>query len=158
MKTAWNFERRRATCARFLVGVWVIAKGLPGAETSLEAVRSRMKLPPEDALFAARQLDADALIVFEPQGAVRSTPAGIARAGELFQTAISSASDFVAAQRIVNGAGFPRQMLEIAILANGGMLACTTPVDGGDRLALVDGEIVFERRGADGKFVRVERA
>ena len=80
MTVGWNFERRRDTCTQFLIGVHVFAKGLAERGTSLEAVRTRMRLSPEEALFAARRLSEEKLITFEAAGAVRSNARGIERA------------------------------------------------------------------------------
>jgi hypothetical protein len=57
MTAGWNFERRRDTCAAFVIGVFEIVNGRPDRDTSLEAVRNRMRLSPEEALFAARRLN-----------------------------------------------------------------------------------------------------
>src|SRR5687768_7826051 len=87
MSASWNFERRKITCARFIVGVSLLSKGKAGFETNLEAVRSRVRLPPEDALFAARRLDEEGLITFDAGGAVSSNAKGQGRAEEILQAA-----------------------------------------------------------------------
>jgi len=76
----WNFERRRDACTQFLIGVFLLTKGLPERDTSLEAVRTRIRLSPEEALFAARRLSDEKLIGFQPAGTVRSSTRGIDRA------------------------------------------------------------------------------
>ena len=92
MTVGWNFERRRDTCTVFLIGVSVLTEGLAERDTSLEAVRARMRLSPEEALFAARRLSEENLIALA--GAVRSNARGIARAHELMGAVRSKAQRF----------------------------------------------------------------
>ena len=154
MSPSWNFERRRVVCGAFVVGVSVVAKGKPGVLTSLEAVRSRMRLPPEDALFAARRLHEDQLIEFEAGGAVRSTDEGIRHADGLVRAAVSKVERFEEVSRTVAGGGVALAMLRTAILAHGGTLACGAP-DGSvvaHRLALREDLVTIERKTAEGTF------
>ena len=155
MSKAWNFERRQIVCARFIVGVSLVVKGATDAMTSLEAVRNRVRLPPEDALFAARRLDEEQKIQFDPGGAVRSTRKGIEHATEIVRVAAMNARHAEDVDRVVRGGGVPHAMLKLAVLANGGVLECE-PVDGEARSThrlRADGErLILERRVADDAF------
>jgi hypothetical protein len=155
MTAGWNFERRRDTCARFLIGVALLAKGRAAQDTSLEAVRHAMRLSPEEALFAARRLSEEEWITFEPGGAVRSNARGIERSAEMLRDVGARAQRFddVAAALRVGGAAVT--MFAAAIRATGGALACGSPdadADGAYRLVLVSDVVTLERRGDDGSF------
>lgn len=155
MANAWNFERRTVVRARFLVGVWLVAKGAVNVATSLEAVRNRMRLPPEDALFAARMLDSEQLIGFEPGGAVKSTAGGITRVIELLASAKEQARRVDDATRVVRTGGIPLEMLKLALLVEAGSLACESPerdLQTDYRLVLVGDKVTIERKGANGEF------
>jgi len=155
MPNAWNYERRRVVCAKFLVGVSLVAKGEANASTSLEAVRNRMRLPPEDALFAARRLSEEQLIGFDPGGAVRSTSEGIVRAAEILRSATSQTDHADDVRRTLRGGGMPFEMLKIALMANGGVLDCgARESEAGTvyRLGLAGEVITLERKTADGAF------
>lgn len=157
MTTGWNFERRRDTCTRFLIGVWALAQATPGRDTSLEAVRSRMRLDPEEALFAARRLGADELIAFTRGGAVVSNARGIARASELIDAVRASAARFDDVTRALRAGGTPLAVWAAVIRADGGTLACGAPDDGPvHRLALIDDLVTLQRQRADGAFEAVE--
>jgi hypothetical protein len=161
MTAGWNFERRRDTCARFLIGVALLAKGRAEFDTSLEAVRSVMRLPPEDALFAARRLGADGMIAFEPNGAVRSNARGLERAEVLLADARASALDHAAVARTLAEEGIALDVLRAAIRADGGWLPCGAPAsdaDGAYRLSLAGDAIVLERRRDDGTYEPAPRA
>jgi hypothetical protein len=152
---AWNFERRHLTCARFLVGVSLIAEGRANHDTSLEAVRHRMRLPPEDALFAARRLGDEELIAFEPGGSVRSTAKGVERAAALLRDASATTREFDVMARTLRGGGIPLGMLKIALHAAGGLHPCGAPAsdDGATyRVALVDDQVAVQRRRDDGTY------
>ncbi len=158
--SAWNFERRRVVCGKFVVGVSLVTKGKANVETSLEAVRNRMRLPPEDALFAARRLDEEQLIAFNPGGAVTSTRAGIDRAEEIVRVATSRFGDFEDVTRCLRAGGVELAMLKIALVANGGALACGGPADElsvEHRLALVGDEVAIERKTSEGAFEPLAR-
>jgi hypothetical protein len=155
MTAGWNFERRRDTCASFLLGVSLVTKGLAGRDTSLEAVRHPMRLAPEEALFAARRLSEEELIAFEPGGAVRSTAQGIARAQALASGARAKAQRFADVAAALRAGGSATALFVAVIRAGGGALACGSPdadPDGAYRLALVGEVLTLERRGADGAF------
>lgn len=146
MATAWNYERRQLTCAKFVIGVWLIAKGKAGVETSLEAVRNRVRLPPEDALFAARRLDEEQLVAFDPGGDVRAVAKGIARAEELLEKARSKTREIDDVTSTLSGGGVPLAILELAVIANGGSLPCGATTDGATshRLVLIGNALVLE--------------
>lgn len=155
MTAGWNFERRRDTCARFLLGVWVLAKGLPGRDTSLEAVRSRMRLAPEEALFAARRLHEEKLLAFEAGGAVRSSASGIERAEALMHGVRGRANNFDEVARVLRAGGTPLEVFASVIRADGGALACGAPdTDAAAqyRLTLVGDVVTLERGRPDGSF------
>jgi hypothetical protein len=150
MATSWNYERRHLTCGKFVVGVWLIAKGKAGFDTSIEAVRNRVRLPPEDALFAARRLDEEGLLAFEPGGTVTSNGKGIARAEELIEAGRAKALDFDDAKQTLARGGLPLEMLKLAAMACGGSLPCGA--DAAHRLALAGDELALERRTPDGGY------
>ena len=155
MSAGWNFERRRDTCARFLLGVWVLAKGLPGRDTSLEAVRSRMRLAPEEALFAARRLHEEKLLAFEAGGAVHSNAPGIERAEALLQGVRGRALRFDEVARVLRAGGTPLEVFAAVIRADGGALACGAPdtdATAAYRLTLVGDVVTLERGCPDGSF------
>lgn len=157
MTAGWNFERRRDTCSAFVIGVFVLAKGLADRDTSLEAVRNRMRLSPEEALFAARRLHEEKLLTFEAAGAVRSNDKGIARAEALMGAIRSKMQRFDEVARTLRAGGIPLHVLAAVIRADGEPLACGAPDSDADaratyRLALVDDVITVECRRADGAF------
>lgn len=155
MTAGWNFERRRDTCTRFLIGVSLLAKGLADRATSLEAVRARMRLSPEEALFAARRLDEEKLLAFDPAGAVRSNARGIERAEALLGAVRSKAQRFDEVTRVLRAGGPPLALLAAVIRADGEALACGAPdsdPDGTYRLVVIEDEVTVERRRADGAF------
>jgi hypothetical protein len=155
MSVGWNFERRRDTCARFAIGVFLLAEGKAERDTSLEKVRSRMRLSPEEALFAARRLDEEKLLVFDAGGAVRSNTRGMEHAVALMDAVRSKAQRFHETMRMLRAGGTPVDVLAAVLRADGEALACGAPDDDADgtyRLALVDDSVVVERRRADGAF------
>jgi hypothetical protein len=155
MTAGWNFERRRDTCAAFVIGVFVLAKGLADRDTSLEAVRNRMRLSPEEALFAARRLNEEKLLTFDPAGAVRSNARGVERATKLMSAVRSRAQRFDEAARTLRAGGIPLAILAAVLRADGEPLACGAPDSDADatyRLALVDDVVTVERQSADGSF------
>lgn len=148
MSVGWNFERRRDTCTRFLIGVSILAKGLPDRDTNLEKVRSQMRLSPEEALFAARRLHDEKLIAFEPGGAVRSSARGIERAEALMSGVRSKARRYDDVARTVEVGGTPLDVLAAVIRADGVSLACDAPDSEPDatyRVALVDDVVTLVR-------------
>jgi hypothetical protein len=147
MSAGWNFERRRDTCAAFLVGVFEIAKGLPERETSLEAVRNRMRLSPEEALFAARRLNEENLLTFEAAGAVRSNGQGIERARTQMSKVRAEVQQFNEVARTLRAAGVRLSVLAAVIRADGEALSCGGPDYDAQqtyRLALVDDVVTLE--------------
>ena len=157
MTVGWNFERRRDTCAAFAIGVHLLAKGLAERDTSLEAVRSRMRLSPEEALFAARRLDEEKLLTFQPAGAVRSNARGIERAESLMSALRSKVQRGGEVARMLREGGIPLAILSAVIRAEGDALACGAPdgeedADATFRLALIDDVVTLERQRADGTF------
>jgi hypothetical protein len=155
MSVGWNFERRRDTCTRFLIGVSLLAKGLPDRDTNLEKVRSQMRLSPEEALFAARRLDEEKLLAFDAGGAVRSNARGIERAEALMNAVRAKAQRYDDVARTLRAAGTPLDVLAAVIRADGESLACGAPDSEPDatyRVALVDDVVTLERRRADGAF------
>jgi hypothetical protein len=158
MTVGWNFERRRDTCTLFAMGVSLLTKGLPERDTSLEAVRARMRLSPEEALFAARRLDEEKLIVFDAGGAVRSNARGIERAAALVATVRSKVARHADVVRLLRAGGPPVAVLAAVIREDGEPLACGSPdeeVDGSYRLTVVGAGVVLERRLTDGSFEAV---
>ncbi len=125
----WNFERRRDCCSAFVNGVFELAKGLPERDTSLEAVRNRMRLSPEEALFAARRLNEEKLLTFEAAGAVRSNARGIERAQTLMSAVRSKVERFEEATRMLEAGGIPLAVLAAVIRADSEPLACGAPPD-----------------------------
>jgi hypothetical protein len=152
MTAGWNFERRRDTCARFLIGVSALAKGAPDRDTSLEAVRNRMRLSPEEALFAARRLHEEESIVFAKGGAVRSNAKGIERADALMRAARARLQRFDEVTRLLRAGGTELAVIAAVIRADGGSLACGSPDDTTHRLSLVGDAVTLERQRADGTF------
>ncbi len=155
MTAGWNFERRRDTCARFLLGVSLLAKGAPEFDTSLEAVRHRVGLSPEEALFAARRLDEEQLIAFEPAGPVRSNARGIARASALVSAQRTKAQRFREVLSMLRANSTELAVLAAVLQSEGGSLACGAPDEDPERsyrLALVDSAVTLERLGDDGAF------
>lgn len=155
MTAGWNFERRRDTSARFLIGVSMLAKGLPARETSLEKVRSVMRLSPEEALFAARRLDEEELLSFDPAGGVRSCAKGIERAEALMSAVRSRMQRYGEVVRTLGAGGTPVTVIAAVIRADGAPLACGAPDTDPHatyRLALDDDDVTLERQRADGSF------
>lgn len=155
MSAGWNFERRRDTCSAFVIGVFVLAKGLADRDTSLEAVRNRMRLSPEEALFAARRLNEEKLLAFDAGGAVRSNARGIERAAALMGAVRSKLQRFDEVARTLRAGGSSLAVLAAVLRTDGESLACGAPdadADATYRLALVDDEVTLERRRADGAF------
>ncbi len=153
MTIAWNFERRRDTAARFLLGVWVVAQGSPGRDTSLNAVRNRMRLSPEEALFAARRLHEEELITFEEGGAVRSNARGIERAAALMMAVREKLQRYDAVTAALRAGGTALDVIAAVIRADGGSLACGSPDDGVAHQLVVTGDVVtLQRQRADGGF------
>jgi hypothetical protein len=158
MTVGWNFERRRDTCTLFLMGVWLLVRGLADGSTSLEGVRARMRLSPEEALFAARRLHEEALLVFDEAGPVRSTSRGNERAVTLMAGVRSKAQRFGDVERTLSAGGPLLAVLAAVLRADGAPLACGAPdedPDGTYRVALVDDGVSIERRQADGTFAAV---
>jgi hypothetical protein len=161
MTTGWNFERRRDTATRFLMGVAQLTKDTKDKGTNLEAVRNRMRLSPEEALFSARKLAEDHLITFEEGGAVRSNAAGLDRARTLVEGIRAKAQRFDELARTLRDLGPPVAVLAAVIRADGGTLACGSPSSEPDvahRLALDGDAVILEREGPDGIFVAVPSA
>jgi hypothetical protein len=159
MTVGWNFERRRDTCSRFLIGVSLLTEGVAERDTSLEAVRSRMRLSPEEALFAARRLLDENLIGFEAGGAVRSTGPGVLRASALVAAVRKKMERYDEMARVLAAGGTPLAVVAAAIRSDGGALACGAPdsaEEGTHRLVLVGDEVALERRLADGTFAAVQ--
>lgn len=153
MTAGWNFERRRDTCTQFLIGVSLLTRAIADRDTNLEAVRSRMRLSPEEALFAARRLSEDKLIAFVAGGAVRSNARGIERTDELMGAVRSKAQRFDEVARTLRAGGPPLAVLAAVIRADGAPLPCGGPdPDATYRLSLVDDVVTLERRRADGSF------
>lgn len=151
MTAGWNFERRRDTCTQFLIGVSVLTKGLADRDTNLEAVRSRMRLSPEEALFAARRLAEEKLIAFVAGGGVRSNDRGIERARELMSAVRSKAQRSDEVARTLRTGGPPLAVFAAVIRADGAPLACAGPdSDATYRLALVDDNVTLECLRGDG--------
>lgn len=160
MTAGWNFERRRDTCARFLLGVSLLSKGAAGFDTSLEAVRHRMRLSPEEALFAARRLGEDELIAFEPAGPVRSNARGIARAESIAGAVRTKAQRHRELAAMLAPANTEHGVLVAVLRLDGAPLACGAPdedPEGTYRLALVGDAVTLEKMGPDGVFASVAR-
>ncbi len=153
MTVGWNFERRRDTCTQFLIGVSLLTKGLADRDTNLEAVRARMRLSPEEALFAARRLSEEKLIAFVAGGAVRSNARGIERAQELMRAVRDKVQRFDDLARTLRAGGPPLAVIAAVIRADGAPLACGGPdPDATYRLALVDDIVTLECQRAGGAF------
>ena len=155
MTVGWNFERRRDTSTLFLMGVSLLAEGIAERKTSLEAVRARMRLSPEEALFAARKLNDEKLIAFDPAGAVRSNARGIERAAALIDAVRTKAQRHDELLRTLRAGGPPVAVLAAVIRADGAPLACGAPHsdDGATyQLAPVDDVVTLECRRGDGVF------
>jgi hypothetical protein len=161
MSLGWNFERRRDTCAQFLIGVWMLAEGRAERSTNLEAVRARVRLSPEEALFAARRLHEEEFIVFERGGAVRSSAHGIERAVGLMETVRAKAARYHELTRTLDAGGTPVAVIAAVLRADGGALRCGSPDDDGDGLyrLVLNGEhaVIIERRQPDGTYDAVEQ-
>lgn len=156
MTETWNFERRRDTCSQFLIGVSAITKGLPERDTSLEAVRTRMRLSPEEARFAARRLSDDKLIAFEPSGAVRSNALGTKRAEELVCALKAKVQSAAEVDKLLRTGGPPLGVVAAVIRAEGSPVACASPADdeapaGTDAsyCLVLEGDVVVRERKRD---------
>ncbi len=154
MTQGWNFERRRDTCTQFLIGVWALTQGMPEKDTSLEAVRSRMKLSPEEARFAARRLSEEALIAFdEAGGPVRSNVRGTERAREQMNAVRAKMLRGDDMARTLRTGGPPLAVVAAVLRVDGEPLACGGPdPDAAYRLRLVAEVVTLEQRGAGGDF------
>ena len=153
MTVGWNFERRRDTCTQFLIGVSVLTKAFADRDTNLEAVRARMRLSPEEALFAARRLAEDKLVGFAEGGSVRSNALGIERAHALMAAVRAKVERSDEVVRTLRAGGPPLAVVAAVIRADGAPLACGGPeLDAIYRLTLVDDVVTLERRKADGSF------
>jgi hypothetical protein len=153
MTAGWNFERRRDTCTQFLIGVSVLTRSVAERDTSLEAVRTRMRLSHEEALFAARRLSEEKLIAFEPGGAVRSNAQGLERTQALMGAVRARAQRFDEMTRTLRAGGPPLAVLAAVLRADAAPLACAGPdPDGTYRLALIDDVVTLEVQRADGSF------
>jgi hypothetical protein len=161
MTAGWNFERRRDTCARFLIGVSMLAKAHAERDTSLEAVRNRMRLSPEEALFAARRLNEEEFIVFAVGGAVRSKARGVERAEAVTRAVIAKAQRHDDVLRTLRAGGTELAVVAAVLRAAGAPLACGAPDDDAARsyrLALVGDAVTLERQRDDGAFEAVSLA
>jgi hypothetical protein len=155
MSLGWNFERRRDTCAQFLIGVSCLVCGFAERETNLEAVRNRMRLSPEEALFAARRLNDEKLIVFVPGGSVRSLALGIERAVTISNATKTKIQNGNTVTQLLLAGGTPLAVVA-AVIRVEGALACGAPDDDGKtetdtcsyRLVLVSEEVRRERISA----------
>jgi hypothetical protein len=157
MTVGWNFERRRDTCTQFLIGVSVLTKALADRDTNLEAIRARMRLSPEEALFAARRLAEEKLIGFAAGGAVRSNALGIERAHALMGAVRARVQRSDEVVRTLRTGGPPLAVVAAVIRADGAPLACGGPdLEAIYRLALVDDVVTLERREADGSFAATD--
>jgi hypothetical protein len=144
----WNFERRRDTCARFLMGTAHIALGGADKLTNLEAVRNRVRLTPEEALFAARRLHEEQLIVFEPGGAVRSTASGIAKSAKLTSALRAQLSNHAHVLRVLRDGGTPLLVVASLLRIEGAPLHCGAPEGDPEvayQLALTGDEVCLEK-------------
>jgi hypothetical protein len=157
MSLGWNFERRRDTCAQFLIGVWILGEGRAERSTNLEGVRARVRLSPEEALFAARRLHEEEFIVFDRGGTVRSNARGIERAAEIISAVRRKAERHHETTRTLEAGGTPVGVVAAVIRADGGALRCGAPDDDSDgvyRLALNEEHmVVIERQQPDGAFI-----
>ncbi len=139
MTTGWNFERRRDTCAQFLIGVSLLTKGLADRDTNLEAVRSRTRLSPEDALFAARRLADEHMISFQPGGAVRSNAEGIRRA-DVTRDLVRAEAREPSVQNVIATGGPALALLTTVVREEpGGVILCRT-----HRLSISGESLVLE--------------
>jgi hypothetical protein len=163
MTVGWNFERRRDTCTRFILGVSVLTEHTADKPTNLEAVRNRMGLSPEEALFAARQLASKNLITFDPVGSIRSSARGIEHAATLadaLRASLGQHSDVVLA--LADG-GARLAVIAALVRFDGGATACPAPEEepsAAYRLTFAPGAakkeavglVVVERQREDGTF------
>lgn len=155
MTQGWNFERRRDTCSQFLIGVHALTKGLAEKDTTLEAVRARMRLSPEEARFAARRLCEEQLIAFAPENDVRSNALGTARA-EVLLAAVRAKTSGADVARLLRAGGPPLALLASVLRLEGAPLPCGGPdPDATYRLALVDDAVTLEVQGEGGAFTPV---
>jgi hypothetical protein len=155
MTIAWNFERRRDTCTCFLLGVSNVVGGLADKSTTLEAVRNRMRLSPEEALFAARHLASEHMITFDPGGKLQSTVRGIERAATLAEAIRTKLARAGESSRMILAGGTPLLAVAAVIRFDGGALACGAPDADDDvlhRLTLIGDHVSLERADADGSF------
>jgi hypothetical protein len=155
MTIAWNFERRRDTCTCFLLGVSNVVSGLADKSTTLEAVRNRMRLSPEEALFAARHLATEHMILFDPGGKLQSTARGIERAAVLADAVRTRLLRAGEGTRMIQAGGTPLLAVAAVIRFDGGSLACSAPDENDNarhRLTLVGDQVTLERAREDGSF------
>ncbi len=148
MSAGWNFERRRDTCAQFLVGVSRVTGGVAERATNLEAVRSRTRQSPEEALFAARRLAEESLLHFEPGGSIRSTAAGIARAAATVDAVLTKARRVADVRKLLAAGGPPLALLVSVLRELEGELACEPSDDelgGTYRLVCAADEVSLQR-------------
>jgi hypothetical protein len=158
MSLGWNFERRRDTCTRFLLGVSILTRGVADAATNLEAVRHRMGLSPEEALFAARQLGSEQAFTFEPGGSIRSNARGLEKARTLAANIGQKLLRHEEAVRILAAGGTPLLAVAAVLRHEGGTLQCGSPEaepDAQYRLNLVGTEVQMERMRPDGTFAPI---
>ena len=135
----------------------MLAKGAAERDTSLEAVRNRMRLSPEEALFAARRLHDEELIAFDAGGAVRSKARGIERAQTITQSVRAKAQRFDDLTRTLRAGGTELQVIAAVIRADGTPLPCASPDEEPDvahRLALDGDAVIVERQTSEGAFER----
>jgi hypothetical protein len=155
MSIAWNFERRRDTCTCFLLGVASVVSGVADKSTTLEAVRNRMRLSPEEALFAARHLASEHMITFDPGGKLQSTARGIERASTLADAIRTKLSRAGESSRMILAGGTPMLAVAAVIRFDGGAIACGAPNEDDNalhRLTLTGDQVSLERADAEGSF------
>jgi hypothetical protein len=154
MTAGWNFERRRDTCAQFLMGVSTLTKNLPMVDTSLEAVRSRMALSSEESRFAARRLHEDQLIVFDGRAKICSNALGSVRAATIIRDVRAQTQNYSTLARTLEQGGSAAILLA-AVLRAEGPFVCGAPEDATVtfRLALVDNTITMQHAQPDGTYV-----
>jgi len=134
----------------------MLAEGRAERSTNLEAVRARVRLSPEEALFAARRLHEEEFIVFERGGSVRSNARGIERAVGLMEAVRAKAARYHELTRTLDAGGTPVNVIAAVLRADGGALRCGSPDDNSDgvyRLVLnAEDVVVMERQRADGTY------
>ena len=121
-----------------------------------------MRLSPEEALFAARRLHEEEVIVFERGGSVRSNARGIERAAGLMEAIRAKAGRHHEITRVLDAGGTPVGVIAAVIRADGGALRCGAPDDNSDgvyRLVLnAEDTVVMERQRADGTYDALDGA